>query len=212
MAGNANVTIKVHGSPAYAVIAFSYLLIIVYALTLAPVCWVSILQFNTLNDTFADHRLQVYAAEVWSLGTRGYGMGIAATGNWMFSEISHKGTTTPKSSSLTQHQTLPSACSSHQPSKTYRGRPLSYSVYFVSVQLFNSSSRIQRQAARAWKKLKRCSEMVDRNRGRRGSAIPNLTSVRLLLLRRNASSHCNQRVKIRSCAKMGRLTLWRKAA
>lgn len=63
--GNANVTIKVTGSPSYTVIAFCYLLIIVYALTLAPVCW-------------------VYAAEVWSLETRGTGMGIAATGNWMF--------------------------------------------------------------------------------------------------------------------------------
>lgn len=38
--GNANIRIKVTGSPAYAVIAFCYLLIIVYALTLAPVCWV----------------------------------------------------------------------------------------------------------------------------------------------------------------------------
>jgi len=63
--GNANITIKVTGSPSYAVIAFCYILIIVYALTLAPVCW-------------------VYAAEVWSLGTRGHGMGIAACGNWMF--------------------------------------------------------------------------------------------------------------------------------
>lgn len=59
--GNSNITISVHGSPAYTVIAFCYLLIIVYALTLAPVCW-------------------VYAAEVWSLETRGQGMGIAATG------------------------------------------------------------------------------------------------------------------------------------
>lgn len=64
---NANITIKVTGPPSYAVIAFCYILIIVYALTLAPVCW-------------------VYAAEVWSLETRGMGMGIAATGNWMFSE------------------------------------------------------------------------------------------------------------------------------
>lgn len=63
--GNANVTIRVTGSPSYAVIAFCYLLIIVYSLTLAPVCW-------------------VYAAEIWSLETRGTGMGIAATGNWMF--------------------------------------------------------------------------------------------------------------------------------
>lgn len=34
--GNPNVLIRVTGSPAYTVIAFSYLLIIVYALTLAP--------------------------------------------------------------------------------------------------------------------------------------------------------------------------------
>jgi hypothetical protein len=58
--GNANVTMRVTGSPAYTVIAFSYLLIIVYALTLAPICW-------------------VYAAEVWSLETRATGMGIAVS-------------------------------------------------------------------------------------------------------------------------------------
>jgi hypothetical protein len=55
----------VSGSPAYTVIAFSYMLIIIYALTLAPVAW-------------------VYAAEVWSLETRATGMGIAAVGNWLF--------------------------------------------------------------------------------------------------------------------------------
>ncbi|KAL1984485.1 hypothetical protein VTN96DRAFT_9084 [Rasamsonia emersonii] len=63
--GNLNVLIKVTGDKAHAIIAFSYLLIIVYALTLAPVCW-------------------VYAAEVWSLETRATGMGIAAIGNWLF--------------------------------------------------------------------------------------------------------------------------------
>ncbi|KAI5295295.1 hypothetical protein KEM52_001793 [Ascosphaera acerosa] len=63
--GNANVTMKVTGSKSHAVIAFSYMLVIVYALTLAPVAW-------------------VYAAEVWSLETRATGMGIAATGNWLF--------------------------------------------------------------------------------------------------------------------------------
>lgn len=56
---------RVTGSAAHTVIAFSYLLIIVYALTLAPICW-------------------VYAAEVWSLETRAWGMGIAAIGNWLF--------------------------------------------------------------------------------------------------------------------------------
>ncbi|OTB06624.1 hypothetical protein M426DRAFT_9402 [Hypoxylon sp. CI-4A] len=63
--GNANVVIKVTGSPAHGVIAFSYLLIMVYALTLAPVAW-------------------VYAAEVWSLGTRATGMALAAVANWLF--------------------------------------------------------------------------------------------------------------------------------
>lgn len=63
--GNANVVIKVTGAASHTVIAFSYLLIIVYALTLAPVAW-------------------VYAAEVWSLETRAYGMAFASIGNWLF--------------------------------------------------------------------------------------------------------------------------------
>lgn len=54
----------VKGGAAHTVIAFSYLLIIVYALTLAPICW-------------------VYAAEVWSLETRGIGMSISSLGNWL---------------------------------------------------------------------------------------------------------------------------------
>lgn len=53
--GDKNVLIRVSGGKAHSVIAFSYLLIIVYALTLAPVAW-------------------VYAAEVWSLETRASGM------------------------------------------------------------------------------------------------------------------------------------------
>jgi len=64
--GNSNVVISLHPGPAAnAVIAFSYLLIIVYALTLAPVAW-------------------VYASEVWSLPTRANGMAMAAIGNWLF--------------------------------------------------------------------------------------------------------------------------------
>ncbi|CAO2650589.1 Nn.00g018810.m01.CDS01 [Neocucurbitaria sp. VM-36] len=63
--GDENVQMLVRGAPANTVIAFSYLLIIIYALTLAPICW-------------------VYAAEVWSLETRAWGMGIAAIGNWLF--------------------------------------------------------------------------------------------------------------------------------
>lgn len=53
--GNPNVTMKVTGAKSHTVIAFCYLLVIVYALTLAPVAW-------------------VYAAEVWSLETRATGM------------------------------------------------------------------------------------------------------------------------------------------
>lgn len=63
--GNPNVLIRVTGAASHTVIAFSYLLIIIHALTLAPVCW-------------------VYAAEVWSLETRATSMGIAAIGNWLF--------------------------------------------------------------------------------------------------------------------------------
>ncbi|KAI0863621.1 general substrate transporter [Xylaria cubensis] len=63
--GNANVTFKVSGPASNTVIAFSYLLIIIYALTLAPVAW-------------------IYAAEVWSLGTRATGMSLAAVANWLF--------------------------------------------------------------------------------------------------------------------------------
>lgn len=63
---NKNIVISVNqGAPANTVITFSYLLIVVYALTLAPVCW-------------------IYAAEVWSLGTRATGMSLAALSNWLF--------------------------------------------------------------------------------------------------------------------------------
>jgi len=62
---NKNVIIEVSGAPANTVIAFCYLLIIIYALTLAPVAW-------------------VYAAEVWSLETRATGMSLAAVANWLF--------------------------------------------------------------------------------------------------------------------------------
>lgn len=66
--GNENVPMRLTGPRAHAVIAFSYMLIIIYALTLAPVCW-------------------IYAAEVWSLETRAVGMSIAAEGNWLFNFV-----------------------------------------------------------------------------------------------------------------------------
>jgi MFS family permease len=60
--GNANVVIEVQGSPANTVIAFSYLMIIIYTLPLTPVAW-------------------IYVAEVWSLETRATGMSLAAVAN-----------------------------------------------------------------------------------------------------------------------------------
>jgi hypothetical protein len=53
----------VSGSPAYTVIAFVYILVLIYSLTLAPIAW-------------------VYAAEIWSLETRATGMSLASIGNW----------------------------------------------------------------------------------------------------------------------------------
>ncbi|CZR57683.1 related to high-affinity glucose transporter [Phialocephala subalpina] len=63
--GNLSVRIKVTGPPAYTVIAFVYILVLVYALTLAPIAW-------------------VYAAEIWSLETRADGMSLASIANWLF--------------------------------------------------------------------------------------------------------------------------------
>lgn len=64
--GNPNINFKVVGKNASnTVITFSYLLIVVYSITLAPMCW-------------------IYAAEVWSLGTRATGMGLASLSNWLF--------------------------------------------------------------------------------------------------------------------------------
>ena len=60
---NLSVRIQVTGSPAYTVIAFCYLLVLAYSLTLAPIAW-------------------VYAAEVWSLETRATGMALASIANW----------------------------------------------------------------------------------------------------------------------------------
>lgn len=64
--GNPNINFEVVGkNPSNTVITFSYLLIVVYSITLAPMCW-------------------IYAAEVWSLGTRATGMGLASLSNWLF--------------------------------------------------------------------------------------------------------------------------------
>lgn len=63
--GNLSVKIQATGAPANTVIAFCYLLVLTYAITLAPMAW-------------------VYAAEVWSLETRATGMALASIANWLF--------------------------------------------------------------------------------------------------------------------------------
>ena len=63
--GNLSVKVQVKGPPANTVIAFCYLLVLIYSITLAPIAW-------------------VYAAEVWSLETRATGMALASIANWLF--------------------------------------------------------------------------------------------------------------------------------
>lgn len=63
--GNLSVKVQVTGAPANTVIAFCYLLILAYSLTLAPIAW-------------------VYTAEVWSLETRATGVALATVANWLF--------------------------------------------------------------------------------------------------------------------------------
>ncbi|KAI8909275.1 sugar transporter [Powellomyces hirtus] len=63
--GNPNVVLTVSGASSGIIIGFCYLLVAIYATTLAPVAW-------------------VYAAEVWSLETRATGMSLAANANWIF--------------------------------------------------------------------------------------------------------------------------------
>jgi len=65
VAGNPNVKVQVSGQASRVVIAFSYILICIYALTIAPGAW-------------------VYAGEAFSLATRGKGMALAACANWLF--------------------------------------------------------------------------------------------------------------------------------
>lgn len=59
---NAKAITQVEGAPAHSIIGFCYILIIIYALILAPVTW-------------------VYAVEAWSLETRATGMPFAAVSN-----------------------------------------------------------------------------------------------------------------------------------
>ena len=63
--GDLSVRVSVTGASSYAVIVFSYVLVLAYSLTLAPIAW-------------------VYAAEVWSLETRATGMALASVANWLF--------------------------------------------------------------------------------------------------------------------------------
>jgi hypothetical protein len=140
---------RVSGAPAHTVIAFSYLLIIFYALTLAPICW-------------------VYAAEVWSLETRATGMGISAIGNWLFSKSPWN--SEYKRASADFCQTSPSVSSSRPHSSTSDGDFSLCSEHCVLQVLFNSGSRTQRHVARLLKRSKSCSILVDHRHGRRRRA------------------------------------------
>jgi hypothetical protein len=139
---------RVTGSPAYTVIAFSYLLIIIYALTLAPICW-------------------VYAAEVWSLETRATGMGISAIGNWYVAHTSIPRPSHPLTPPLLGFSTSPSASSSHPPSSTSAGASLSCSARCVSPLQYSSGSRTRRRAARRSRRLRCYLVMMARGLGGR---------------------------------------------
>lgn len=118
--GDLNVLIRVTGSKANTVIAFSYLLIIIYALTLAPVCW-------------------VYAAEVWSLETRATGM--VRRGNSFLDISSIANLFRVLRLSATGFSISLSVFSFHPPFATSPGSCSSSSVRFASAQPSNSSSR-----------------------------------------------------------------------
>ncbi|KAJ6096927.1 Major facilitator superfamily domain general substrate transporter [Penicillium sp. IBT 16267x] len=63
--GNTNLTWEIKGGAGKAVIAFSYLFTAVYGFTWAPAAW-------------------IYASEVFPLKYRAKGVGLAASGNWIF--------------------------------------------------------------------------------------------------------------------------------
>ncbi|KAG7411478.1 High-affinity glucose transporter [Fusarium oxysporum f. sp. rapae] len=63
--GNDILTWAISGAPAKAVIALAYIFVGVYGLTWAPVAW-------------------IYASEVFPLKYRAKGVGLAASGNWIF--------------------------------------------------------------------------------------------------------------------------------
>jgi hypothetical protein len=130
--GDANITMTVSGSPAYTVIAFSYLLIIIYALTLAPVCW-------------------IYAAEVWSLETRATGMGISAIGNWL---VGLSICSTPVPMLTRSSSTLLLVSSYPLPSRTSSTVSSCFSEPSVFLARSSSSSPTRRPAERLSKRLR----------------------------------------------------------
>jgi hypothetical protein len=151
--GNLNVLITLSAGPAsHVVIAFSYLLIVVYALTLAPVAW-------------------VYASEVWSLETRAYGMALASIANWLFNVIiSFLIFIGP----ITKENSLLSVSSFHLHSTTSPGKHSLFSVCCASVPPRKRSCLIPRQRGRVWKKSKRCSETELSSHGRQKLVAANL--------------------------------------
>ncbi|KAJ5736440.1 High-affinity glucose transporter [Penicillium malachiteum] len=63
--GNSNLTWEIKGNAGKAVIAFSYIFTAIYGFTWAPTAW-------------------IYAAEVFPLKYRAKGVGLSASGNWIF--------------------------------------------------------------------------------------------------------------------------------
>lgn len=168
--GDANILIRVTGPPAYTVIAFSYLLVIVYALTLAPICW-------------------IYAAEVWSLETRATGMGISAIGNWLVrrdcASLTSKNLLTGDSS------TLPSAFSFLLRSATSSTAFSCFSEASASWPQFSSGLPTPKPAARLSRRSRCSSATTVLAHGRqrrvlsvstRRSALSRMLKLRMMLV------------------------------
>ena len=130
--GNLSVRIQVQGSPAYTVIAFSYLLVLVYSLTLAPIAW-------------------VYAAEVWSLETRATGMALASVANWYVQTPIYR--SLPFLLTLQGFSTSPLDSSFRPASKTSPGSSSSSSASSVLAPPSRLFSLIPRQLARRSRRL-----------------------------------------------------------
>jgi hypothetical protein len=140
--GNLSVKIQVTGSPAYAVIAFCYLLVLAYSITLAPVAWgksfrvpfPSCLKNNPLTISFLQQSTQQKS-----------GPSKPAQQAW------------PSPPSPTGSSTSPLVSSSLQPSKTSNGDSSLSSASSASALPPRHMSPIPRPRARPSKRSSFCS-------------------------------------------------------